>query len=68
MKNTNNNEPSCFNNELLNLKKEIDNAFKICKKNGKHIWGLLDPVDNHFYMKNNTNLMITNLLLVTFLD
>lgn len=52
MKNPNDNEPSCFKNELLNLKEEIDNAFRICKKNGKHIWGLY-PVDNHFYMKNN---------------
>ena len=29
MKNPNNDEPSCFKNELLNLKKEINNAFKI---------------------------------------
>ena len=52
MKNPNSDEPSSFKNELLDLKKEVDNAFKICQKKKYHIWGLY-PVDNHFYMKND---------------
>ena len=32
MKNPNSDEPSSFKNELLDLKKEVDNAFKICQK------------------------------------
>tara|TARA_B110000977_G_C11054061_1_gene483421 strand:- start:403 stop:1101 length:699 start_codon:yes stop_codon:yes gene_type:complete len=51
MKNPNNEEASCFKNELLNLRKEVENAFKICEERGQHLWGLY-PVDNHFYMKN----------------
>ena len=52
MKNPNNDEKSCFKNELLDLKKEVERGFKECEKYGKHIWGLY-PVDNHFYMKND---------------
>ena len=44
-------EKSCFKNDELDLKKEIDFAFEKCIESGRHLWGIY-PVDNPFYMKN----------------
>ena len=52
MKNPREWEPSCFKNDELDLKKEIDLAFAECVKSGRHLWGIY-PVDNHFFMKNS---------------
>ena len=52
MKHPDNSIKSCFDNSYLNLKKEIEEAFELCKKTGKCLWGLY-PVDNHFFMQNS---------------
>jgi hypothetical protein len=52
MKNPRGWEPSQFCDDELDLKKEIELAFKECEKSGRHLWGVY-PVENHFFMKND---------------
>jgi hypothetical protein len=52
MKNPKGWEASCYEDCELNLRAEIDLAFKECEKSGRHLWGLY-PVENHFFMKND---------------
>ncbi len=51
MKNPREWEESCFCDDELDLKKEIDLAFKECEKSGRNLWGLY-PCDNHYFMRN----------------
>lgn len=51
MKNPRGWEESSWADDELDLKKEIDLAFKECEKSGRNLWGLY-PCENHFFMKN----------------
>ena len=51
MKNPRGWEESCYADDELDLKKEIDLAFQHCEASGRHMWGVY-PVENHFFMKN----------------
>lgn len=51
MKNPREWEESCFCDDELDLKAEIDLAWEECEKSGRHMWGVY-PVNNHFFMTN----------------
>lgn len=51
MKNPREWEDSCWADDELDLKKEIELAFKECEKSKRSMWGLY-PCDNHYFMKN----------------
>jgi hypothetical protein len=51
MKNPREWEESCFCDDELDLKTEIDLAFKECEKSGRSLWSVY-PVENHFFMNN----------------
>lgn len=51
MKNPREWEKSCFCDDELDLKKELDLCFEQCLKSGRSLWGVY-PVENHFFMKN----------------
>tara|TARA_R110000782_G_C14694334_1_gene401441 strand:- start:51 stop:824 length:774 start_codon:yes stop_codon:yes gene_type:complete len=44
-------DPNTFCDDELDLKKEINIAFRECEKSGRHLWGVY-PVSNPYFMKN----------------
>tara|TARA_R110001592_G_C12919291_1_gene728367 strand:- start:58 stop:834 length:777 start_codon:yes stop_codon:yes gene_type:complete len=51
MKNPRGWEASCWADDELDLKMELEKAFEECEKSGRNLWGLY-PCENHFFMKN----------------